>query len=350
MASSLSANATEFVPSFSVKVVTKPKKTKEQRGPRKRRRQKKNDGDIDQAQDDENLSFDSKEFAPLFASSTHSEASSVSNYSLSADLIVDGTGKESKPSIQPLNDNHNNSSHEMVKAASRLVTSSSISRKQQIQSPNMGGKPRKRSQPQMQPKNRQDWSNWFDTIVQRFDGPDSPGNQSPHPYLRPHTPLNSLHVGYAGKVSPKDYVTGLQILEGAFMKLNHGRSRKNEDSKISDLSSASVSKVGYRGVISAKNTKSGDYEEDEEEDSVMAVTRHLQQEALFASDEYDDIVAEQIERKRWGAWAVHAAEIERQRRIGVNAEMDAEQERERRARYVPLLNLCIILQLSIASS
>jgi hypothetical protein len=51
-----------------------------------------------------------------------------------------------------------------------------------------------------------------------------------------------------------------------------------------------------------------------------------------SADEYNDLVAEALERKKWGAWAVHAAEIERQRRIAVMAEIDAEQERERKAR------------------
>lgn len=46
----------------------------------------------------------------------------------------------------------------------------------------------------------------------------------------------------------------------------------------------------------------------------------------------DDFEHEKIERKRWSRWAVHAAEIERQRRIKLLQEIDEEEDRERKAR------------------
>lgn len=39
----------------------------------------------------------------------------------------------------------------------------------------------------------------------------------------------------------------------------------------------------------------------------------------------DDLIAEELEREKWGAWAMHASEIERQRRCHVIATMDAAQ-------------------------
>ena len=46
----------------------------------------------------------------------------------------------------------------------------------------------------------------------------------------------------------------------------------------------------------------------------------------------DELIAEALERKKWGMWAMHAAEKERQRRISALEEIDAAQELERQAR------------------
>jgi hypothetical protein len=55
-----------------------------------------------------------------------------------------------------------------------------------------------------------------------------------------------------------------------------------------------------------------------------------QQQAMGQED--DDYMAEQAERMRWRAWALHAAEMERRRRMRILEEIDLEQERERQAR------------------
>jgi hypothetical protein len=58
----------------------------------------------------------------------------------------------------------------------------------------------------------------------------------------------------------------------------------------------------------------------------------LQQQQAVVVEEDEDYLAEQAERVRWRAWALHAAEMERRRRMRILEEIDMEQERERQAR------------------
>jgi hypothetical protein len=48
--------------------------------------------------------------------------------------------------------------------------------------------------------------------------------------------------------------------------------------------------------------------------------------------EENEFLIEQLERKKWGVWAMHAAESERQRRIQVLKDIELEQELERKIR------------------
>jgi hypothetical protein len=115
----------------------------------------------------------------------------------------------------------------------------------------------------------EDWSAWFDNVVDQFGRPNSPENQS------------------------------LSYLYSNSRAVRHQRSP----------SETSLDSHGQ--------------------------WLELQQEWSISKQplsEKDDLEAEEIERKKWGVWAMHASEKERQRRIAALAEIDAEQERERLAR------------------
>ena len=61
----------------------------------------------------------------------------------------------------------------------------------------------------------------------------------------------------------------------------------------------------------------------------------LQQEWAFSKHrliEENEFLAEEMERKKWRAWAEHASEVERQRRIQLLRSIDEVQEWERQAR------------------
>ena len=167
-----------------------------------------------------------------------------------------------------------------------------------------------------------DWGAWFDSIVDRF-GPTNPaaGGGSPITFAQKYSVLWAQQPSSSsgGSISNNN---GINVDGVAFGASSFSSSSSPLLDRYDDLVA--------RLVSSSEDVNSGDKSWLDLHQEWSFSKSHL------VSAEEEELIAEALERKKWGMWATHAAEKERQRRISALAEIDAAQDLERQVTTYPL--------------
>jgi hypothetical protein len=242
MATALSANAAEFVPSQAIVKQLKTKKTKEQRGPRKRKRLKKTAGTDHSALETgievDDGSFDDLDFTPYLASPTPSETSSISKDSLAAEL------HPSHSSCLFAKCKQRSNSHVSGNSSIACPTgdgSQSSGRRRGNKNQHRYYPSEKKGNNNNISSNESDWSLWFDRIVERLgDGtPDSSDRYSPMPMPAP-MPIPGLPMPPTSTSLPQrdqndvtySAVLGPDIVGDAYFQMTVARDVKGTERKL----------------------------------------------------------------------------------------------------------------------
>ena len=171
-----------------------------------------------------------------------------------------------------------------------------------------------------------DWGAWFDSIVDRF-GPSNPttGN-SPIAFSQKYSVLwaqqPSSSNGGGMNHSNGNHVDGVAF-----------------DTASSSFSSSSPLLDRYDDLVARLVSSSEDVNNGDKSWLDLHQEWSFSKSHLVSAEE-EELIAEAVERKKWGMWATHAAEKERQRRISALAEIDAAQDLERQVVAYLLIYSC----------
>ena len=170
-----------------------------------------------------------------------------------------------------------------------------------------------------------DWGAWFDSIVDRF-GPTNPtAGGSPIAFSQKYSVLwaqqpSSSSGGGGNGTSHSNNVDGVAFGSSSSTSFSSSPLLDRYDDLVARL------------VSSSEDVNSGDKSWLDLHQEWSFSKSHL------VSAEEEELIAEALERKKWGMWATHAAEKERQRRISALAEIDAAQDLERQVTTHPFIH------------